>query len=69
MRSNLRWRIKKCPKCGEYTLKDICPTCKVKTKSPQPPRFSPKEEFSQYRIAYKLKYKVCRSRDLESVKI
>ncbi|RLG63592.1 ribosome biogenesis protein [archaeon] len=65
----MRWKIKKCPKCNEYTLKDFCPTCKVKTRPPQPPRFSPKEDLSNYRIEYKLKYKVCRIRDLEGIKI
>jgi len=25
-------KIKKCSKCEEYTLKDLCPKCKSKTK-------------------------------------
>ncbi|MFC1685819.1 nucleolar RNA-binding Nop10p family protein [Nanoarchaeota archaeon] len=26
--------LKKCSKCGKYTLKDKCPKCKSKTASP-----------------------------------
>lgn len=25
-------KLKKCPKCGKYTMKDECKKCKVKTK-------------------------------------
>ncbi len=25
-------KLKKCPKCGRYTLKETCPKCKQKTK-------------------------------------
>ncbi len=26
-------KLKKCPKCSNYTLKNSCPKCKQKTKS------------------------------------
>lgn len=41
--------IKKCPKCVEYTLKEICPRCGEKTISTIPPRFSPEDPYGKYR--------------------
>jgi len=41
--------IKKCPKCGIYTLKEICPNCKIPTISPKPPKYSPFSRLAQYR--------------------
>ncbi|ALV62227.1 Ribosome biogenesis protein Nop10 [Thermococcus sp. 2319x1] len=45
----MRFRIKKCQKCGRYTLKDICPVCGEKTKSAHPPKFSPEDPYGEYR--------------------
>ncbi len=28
-------KLKKCPNCNTYTLKDICPECKNKSKTKQ----------------------------------
>ncbi len=42
-------KLKKCPKCGRYTLKDVCPACKVKTISAHPPKFSPEDKYGKYR--------------------
>ncbi len=39
----------KCPKCGEYTLKETCPKCNIKTVTPRPPRFSPQDKYAKYR--------------------
>jgi len=38
-------KIKKCPKCKGYTLKDVCPKCGVETISPHPPKFSLEKEM------------------------
>ncbi len=48
--------IKKCPKCGRYTLKDFCPVCGERTIMSIPPRFSPEDPYGEYRR--KLKKKV-----------
>ncbi|WP_461866092.1 RNA-protein complex protein Nop10 [Thermococcus sp.] len=45
----MRFRIKKCPKCHRYTLKDICPVCGAETKVAHPPRFSPEDPYGAYR--------------------
>ena len=45
----MRVRIKKCPKCGGYTLKEVCPVCEEKTKSAHPPKFSPEDPYGEYR--------------------
>ncbi|AIJ05598.1 RNA-binding protein Nop10p [Methanocaldococcus bathoardescens] len=42
-------RMKKCPKCGTYTLKDICPKCGEKTAIPKPPKFSLEDRWGKYR--------------------
>ena len=46
-------RMRKCPNCGRYTLKDICPVCGVKTVLPIPPKFSPEDRYVAYRVKYK----------------
>ena len=47
-------RIRKCPKCGFYTLKMKCPKCNEKTVSAHPPPYSPEDKYGKYRR--KLKY-------------
>lgn len=42
-------KILKCPKCNEYTLKEICKKCNVKTIEPKPPKFSPVDKYGKYR--------------------
>jgi len=49
----LRWRIRKCPKCGRYTLKDFCPTCGERTMVAHPHRFSPEDRYVKYRVLAK----------------
>jgi len=41
--------IKKCPKCGAYTLKEKCPKCGADTRTPHPPKFSPEDKYGKYR--------------------
>ncbi|MBP1912182.1 RNA-protein complex protein Nop10 [Thermococcus stetteri] len=45
----MHFRIRKCPNCGRYTLKEICPVCGSKTKVAHPPRFSPEDPYGEYR--------------------
>ncbi len=42
-------RIMWCPKCKEYTLKEICPRCGSRTIWKIPPRFSPEDRWGRYR--------------------
>ena len=42
---NLRY----CNKCNEYKLSEICSICNVKTISKYPPRFSPQDNYGEYR--------------------
>ncbi|MBU5575221.1 MAG: nucleolar RNA-binding Nop10p family protein [Candidatus Aenigmatarchaeota archaeon] len=37
--------IKKCKKCGKYTLMEYCNICKEKTITPHPPKFSLEKEL------------------------
>ena len=46
----MKYRIRKCPNCGRYTLKEKCPVCSVETISPHPARFSPDDKYVEYRI-------------------
>jgi len=43
--------MKKCPSCKRYTLKEVCPICKIKTKSAHPLKFSLERErkYGKYR--------------------
>ena len=42
-------KMKICPECNNYTLKDLCPVCKVPTVNPHPPKFSPEDKYGKYR--------------------
>jgi len=46
--------IKKCPKCNEYTMKDICSNCKIKTMIPKPAKYSPEDRLGKYRVKAKI---------------
>ncbi|GAY25838.1 ribosome biogenesis protein [Desulfurococcaceae archaeon AG1] len=46
----MKYRIRKCPKCGRYTLKEKCPICGAETISPHPARFSPEDKYVEYRV-------------------
>ena len=48
------WLLRKCEKCGNYTLKkDVCPICGGKVHIPHPAKFSPDDKYQKYRIAMK----------------
>jgi len=42
-------KMKKCLKCGTYTLKEVCPKCGEKTIIPKPPKFSLEDRWGKYR--------------------
>lgn len=43
--------MKKCPNCKAYTMKELCPKCRIKTVSAHPLKFSIENErkYSKYR--------------------
>jgi H/ACA ribonucleoprotein complex subunit 3 len=45
----MRWKIRRCRTCGEYTLKKVCPRCNGETFTPHPARFSPEDKYIKYR--------------------
>jgi len=47
--------MKKCLKCGRYTLKEKCPLCGSETKDPKPARFSPDDKYVRYRLEWRMK--------------
>jgi len=44
----------KCPKCGNYTLKEKCPKCNESTIPPAPAKFSIEhaKKYGKYRREY-----------------
>ncbi len=46
----MRHRIRICKNCYRYTLKEICPECKMETYDPHPPKFSLEDKYIRYRI-------------------
>ncbi len=49
----MKWRIRKCPICKKYTLKEVCTYCNAKTVVPHPHRFSPEDRYVAYRVLSK----------------
>jgi H/ACA ribonucleoprotein complex subunit 3 len=45
----MRTTLRRCPLCKEYTLKDTCTRCEVRTDVPIPPRYSPDDRYGKYR--------------------
>lgn len=45
----MRFYIRKCSKCGRYTLKETCPVDNTPTVNPHPPKFSPQDKYAKYR--------------------
>ncbi|KYK23985.1 ribosome biogenesis protein [Thermoplasmatales archaeon SM1-50] len=46
-----------CTNCQRYTLHPICRSCKEKTVTKKPARFSPQDHYGNYRRALKKKEK------------
>ncbi len=48
------WLLKRCLKCGAYTLKtDKCPRCGGALHVAHPAKFSPDDKYLKYRIPVK----------------
>lgn len=41
--------IKKCPKCGKYTMKVTCSKCNIDTINPKPAKYSINDKYAKYR--------------------
>ncbi|MDI6806899.1 MAG: RNA-protein complex protein Nop10 [Candidatus Aenigmarchaeota archaeon] len=42
-------KLRKCPECKRYTLKEVCRSCESATITPAPPKFSPVDKFGRWR--------------------
>lgn len=49
----MRFRIKKCPECKIYTLKEVCGRCGRSTLSAHPAKFSPDDKYALYKVRWK----------------
>ena len=48
------WLLRKCEKCGTYTLhEDACPKCGGHVISPHPAKFSMDDKYRRYRLIMK----------------
>jgi len=51
----MKWLLRRCEKCGAYTLvNSSCPRCGGTLKVPHPPKFSPDDKYLKYRMALKM---------------
>ncbi|AFK50888.1 Nucleolar RNA-binding protein Nop10p [Thermogladius calderae 1633] len=51
----MKWLMRKCSRCGRYTLAtDKCPYCGGELRVPHPPRASPDDKLVVYRLQAKL---------------
>ncbi len=46
----MRFKIRRCPKCQEYTLKEECPKCGIPTLIGHPAKFSPDDKYLVYKV-------------------
>ncbi len=47
----MRFQLRKCIKCNQYTLKEKCTKCNEGTISAHPAKFSPDDKYMRYRLA------------------
>lgn len=52
MASTLRFRMRKCPKCGVYTLQERCKKCGGETVLAHPAKFSPDDKYALYKVKW-----------------
>ncbi|MCI5866782.1 MAG: RNA-protein complex protein Nop10 [Methanosphaera sp.] len=45
----MKFQMRRCKVCNEYTLKDVCPRCDEKTGVIFPARYSPQDKYGKYR--------------------
>jgi len=46
----MRAKIRKCPKCGNYTLQLKCYRCNIDTKIAHPAKFSPDDPYLDLKV-------------------
>ncbi len=46
----MKAKIRKCPKCGRYTLRSKCPICEIDTKIAHPAKFSPDDPYLDLKV-------------------
>ena len=46
----MKFQLRKCLKCFEYTLKEKCQQCHNETVSAHPAKFSPDDKYLRYRL-------------------
>ena len=46
----MRFKIRRCKKCGRYTFKANCPNCNTPTNIAHPARFSPDDKYLIYKV-------------------
>ncbi len=46
----MRWKLRRCVECGEYTLRDKCPLCGGEVRAPHPAKFSLDDKYLFYRV-------------------
>jgi len=46
----LVWRLRYCPKCDRYTLRDRCPVCGGAVRIPHPAKFSMDDRYQRYKL-------------------
>lgn len=42
-------RLRRCKRCGRYSLDAVCPSCGSETVCPVPPKYSPEDRMGVYR--------------------
>lgn len=42
--------IRKCSRCGTYTMREVCSVCGQRTSMAIPPKYSENDRFQKYRI-------------------
>ncbi|MGA2462194.1 MAG: RNA-protein complex protein Nop10 [Candidatus Bathyarchaeia archaeon] len=45
----MKWLLRKCPACSQYTLKPKCPKCGADTIIPHPSKYSPHDKYASLR--------------------
>ncbi|MBX7075904.1 MAG: RNA-protein complex protein Nop10 [Methanobacteriaceae archaeon] len=45
----MKMKMRKCPSCDTYTIKDVCPNCGGELKVVYPPKYSIEDKYGKYR--------------------
>ncbi|MDD3408985.1 MULTISPECIES: RNA-protein complex protein Nop10 [Methanobrevibacter] len=45
----MKMKMRKCPLCDIYTIKDTCPNCGGELKVVYPPKYSIEDKYGKYR--------------------